>query len=132
MIVMNEYEDALPRATVDIIEELDRQARTLTDVVLAVCFEDRTELISTLDDDRLEHLDRAVAEGGKPLCYLGYTAPTAEDPRFRFCVRRLVEHAHDDWALGAMAELAATFTRSVMDFIRPGEDDEQQTGRLNA
>jgi hypothetical protein len=76
--------------------------------------EDRTELISTLDDDRLEHLDRAVAEGGKPLCYLGYSAPSAEDPLLRFYVRRLVEHAHDDWALGATAELAATLARNVI------------------
>lgn len=107
------------RATIDLIEELDREAQRFTDAVLVVGFEGRSELIAASEDDRLERLDAAVEEGGLPFCLLAYRLPSEKDSHVCFYSRLVNEqHGHEDEALAAMSDLLALYAKGIVEGLK--------------
>jgi hypothetical protein len=106
-----------PRTTVDLIEELDREAPRFNELLLAVGFENTTIFVCASDANRLQTLNAAVAVGGEPVGFVGFTIAGS---RVCFYRRPLEEFAEEDWVkawLQGLIELAAeSFNIKDFDF----------------
>ena len=59
------------RSTLDVIHELDEEAKKFAHLRLVVCFEQYSLLIRAKDPDRLSKLNDAIGRGGTPIGMVG-------------------------------------------------------------
>lgn len=65
--------DAEPRSTLDLIHELEAEAKHFTHCFLVVGFEKHNERVFATRTDRLEQLNELIEQGGIPLGFIGVT-----------------------------------------------------------
>lgn len=82
------------RSTLDVIKELDAEAKKFADLLLVVAFENTTQFIKAGDSDRLAKLNDAIGQGGEPIGMIGAVDNGTEVFIYK---RVLAEHLNDEW-----------------------------------
>lgn len=67
------------RTTLDLIQELEMEAKNCVHLRLVVCFEDYTVLIGASDPNRIAKLSDAIRQGGTPIGVVGIIAAGTEE-----------------------------------------------------
>ena len=113
------------RPTEQLIQELDREAGNFRRCALFMGAEDGSTILIWADDsDRGRTLDEAIKAGGEPVGLIGYRMSGDPGPpsgartelhqwHFTTTVRRLEEHAGEDWAADYLLKLADKFRQSI-------------------
>jgi hypothetical protein len=104
------------RSTIDLIQELDTEAEKFWVCVIAVGFEQSTTIIAHSQENRLELLDEAVAQGGEPVGMLAVLKEPGTEPgtgTLTFCTKVFDEHAQEQQASEYLSKLLYRLAESL-------------------
>ena len=101
-----------PRSTVDLINELEAEAKSCATVGLAVGFEHRTLFIFSGGANNLENLNAMVNDGGQPVGFIRYDSDGKG--HIAIAYRLLQECADDPW----MKKYLEGLTREFVSLVR--------------
>jgi len=98
------------RTTIDLIEELEAEKNSFTNVALAIGFESTTIFIFATEADKLDKLNRAVEAGGEPVGLLGIDM---HNGLLSIHQRPLQEYAEEEWVQTYLYTLASNLREKL-------------------
>jgi hypothetical protein len=121
------------RTTLDLIHELDAEAKRFTTVLLAVGFEKTSTFIRSNDDNRHQALNDAISEGGTPVALIGLITVCNADrmvSKVTLYARLLQEYVEEDWAREYLERVVAAQGRALA-AVQGATDYESKPGWMN-
>ncbi len=115
------------RTTLDLIEEMQTEAKTAERAALIVGLEKGTKYVWSSDDNPLETLNQFVEAGGEPVGIVRVTQGTQECDSIDF--RPLEEYANQEWVKRYLSSLAGTVQMLIVGETlkhKPKSDDGPQ------
>ncbi len=90
------------RSPLELIRELEQEARQLQMTALVIGFQDHTAFVWSHHADKLETLDTMLTLGGESIGFVGVTDGT-------ITVRPLAEYENEEWARGYLQAILRRF-----------------------
>jgi len=90
------------RSPLELIRELEQEARQLQMAALVIGFQDHTAFVWSHHADKLETLDTMLTLGGESIGFVGVTDGT-------IAVRPLAEYENEEWARGYLQAILRHF-----------------------